>query len=128
MDTVAAVTVLALLQFVWFGIQVGSLRAKHEIGAPATSGTPEFERMFRVHYNTMEQLVVFLPALWLYAHMVNPLWGAGFGVVYLVGRFVYRAAYLKNPASRGAGFTLTFLPAAVMSVWVLVVVVRNLFQ
>ncbi|MDH3614785.1 MAG: MAPEG family protein [Gammaproteobacteria bacterium] len=126
MDWITIVTVLAILQFVWFGIQVGSLRAKHEIKAPSMSGAPEFERMFRIHYNTMEQLVVFLPALWLYAHMVNPVWGAGFGVVYLIGRFVYRAAYLKDPAGRSAGFTLTFIPAAVMLIWVLIVAVRNL--
>jgi uncharacterized MAPEG superfamily protein len=126
MDMVAIVTVLALTQFVWFGIQVGSQRAKHEVKAPAMSGPPEFERMFRVHYNTMEQLVVFLPALWLYAHMVNPTWAAGLGVVYLVARFVYRAAYLKDPAGRSTGFTLTILPIAVMLIWVLVVAVMNL--
>ncbi len=126
MDMVAIVTVLALMQFVWFGIQVGSQRAKHEVKAPTMSGPPEFERMFRVHYNTMEQLVVFLPALWLYAHMVNPLWAAGLGVVYLVARFIYRAAYLKDPAGRSTGFTLTFLPIAVMLVWVLVAAVMNL--
>jgi uncharacterized membrane protein YecN with MAPEG domain len=126
MDMVAIITVLALMQFVWFGIQVGSQRAKHEVKAPTMSGPPEFERMFRVHYNTMEQLVVFLPALWLYAHMVNPLWAAGLGVVYLVARFIYRAAYLKDPAGRSTGFTLTFLPIAVMLVWVLVAAVMNL--
>ncbi len=126
MDMVAVVTVLALMQFVWFGIQVGSMRAKHEVKAPTMSGPPEFERMFRVHYNTMEQLVVFLPALWLYAHMVNPMWAAGLGVVYLVARFIYRAAYLKDPAGRSTGFTLTFLPIAVMLVWVLVIAVMNL--
>ena len=126
MDWITIVTVLAILQFVWFGIQVGSLRGKHEIKAPSMSGAPEFERMFRIHYNTLEQLIVFLPALWLYAHLVNPVWGAGFGVVYLIGRFVYRAAYLKDPAGRSAGFTLTFIPAAVMLTWVLVVAVRNL--
>lgn len=127
MELVAIVTVLALLQYVWFGVQVGSMRAKHEVKAPAMSGPPEFERMYRVHYNTMEQLVLFLPALWLFAHMVNPVWGAGIGVVYLIGRFVYRASYLKDPAGRGKGFTMTFIPAAVMLVWVLVVAVRNLF-
>ena len=126
MDMVAIVTVLALMQFVWFGIQVGSMRAKHEVKAPTMSGPPEFERIFRVHYNTMEQLVVFLPALWLYAHMVNPMWAAGLGVVYLVARFIYRAAYLKYPAGRSTGFTLTFLPIAVMLVWVLVIAVMNL--
>ena len=126
MDWVVVITVLALLQFTWFGIQVGSMRAKHEVKAPSMSGPPEFERIFRVHYNTLEQLVVFLPALWLYAHMVNPIWGAGIGAVYLVGRFVYRAAYLKDPSGRSLGFTLSFLPAMVMLVWVLIVAVRNL--
>ena len=126
MDWIVVITVLATLQFVWFGIQVGSMRAKHEVKAPAMSGPPDFERMFRIHYNTMEQLVVFLPALWLYAHMVNPIWGAGIGAVYLVGRFVYRAAYLKDPSGRSLGFALSSLPAMVMLVWVLVVAVRNL--
>ncbi|MDH3372864.1 MAG: MAPEG family protein [Gammaproteobacteria bacterium] len=126
MDFVAVVTVLALFQFGWFGMQVGSLRAKHQVKAPATSGPAEFERMFRVHYNTMEQLILFLPALWVYAYVVNPLWAAGFGVVYLVGRFVYRAAYIKDPAGRSTGFMLSFLPSTVMLIWVLVAAVRNL--
>jgi len=126
MDYVTIVTVLALLQFHWFGIQVGGLRAKEQVKAPAMSGATQFDRMYRVHYNTMEQLVVFLPVLWMYAHLVNPLWGAGIGVVYLVGRFIYRAAYLKDPAGRSLGFTLSFLPGAVMLIWVLVVAVRNL--
>ncbi len=124
MEITAIVTVLALLQFSWFGIQVGMLRGKHNIPAPAMSGNESFDRMFRVHYNTMEQLVAFLPALWLYSHMINPLWGAGFGAVFLVGRFVYRAEYLKDPTSRSPGFAMTFLPTAIMLVWVLVAAVR----
>jgi len=120
MEYTTIVTILILLQFTWFGIQVGSMRAKHDVKAPAMSGAPEFERMFRIHYNTMEQLVVFLPALWLYAYMVNFLWAAGFGVVFLIGRFIYHAAYLKDPASRSVGMTVTFLPATVMLIWVLV--------
>ena len=126
MEYVAIVTVLALLQFTWFGIQVGSMRAKHEIKAPAMFGQTEFDRMYRIHYNTMEQLVVILPAMWIYAHSVNPIWGAGFGVVYMIGRFIYRAAYLKDPAGRSLGFTLSFLPGAIMLVWVLVVAVIKL--
>ena len=77
--------------------------------------------------NTLEQLVVFVPALWLYAEYVQPLWGAGMGVVYLVGRFVYRAAYLKDPAGRGLGFGLTFLPTIVMLIWVLIVALKSYF-
>jgi glutathione S-transferase len=90
----AIVTLLALMQFMLFSIQVGSMRVKHGVKAPAIAGHPEFERMFRVQQNTMEQLVVFVPALWIFAYLVNPLWGAGIGLLFIIGRFVYRAAYL----------------------------------
>ncbi|MCP4300707.1 MAG: MAPEG family protein, partial [Gammaproteobacteria bacterium] len=73
MEAVAIVTILALGQFVLFSIQVGSMRVKHGVKAPATSGHAEFERMFRVQQNTMEQLVVFIPALWMFAYFVKPL-------------------------------------------------------
>jgi len=126
MEYVTIITVLALLQFAWFGFQVGSMRVKHEVKAPAMSGAPEFERMFRVHYNTMEQLILFLPALWLFANMVNPIWAAGIGVVYLIGRFIYQAAYLKDPSGRSLGFALSHLPSAVMLIWVLIKAVMAL--
>ena len=126
MDLVIIVTVLILLQYTLFGVQVGAMRGKHAVKAPATSGAPEFERMYRVHHNTLEQLVMFLPLMWLFAHTVNALWAAGFGAVFLVARFIYRAAYLKDPAGRGIGFTLTFLPSAVMAIWLLVVAIMNL--
>jgi hypothetical protein len=120
MEAVTIVTVLAILQFFWFGFEVGKMRAKHQCKAPATTGAPEFERMFRVQQNTMEQLVMFLPALWLYASLVNPIWAAGMGVVYLVGRFIYRSSYVKDPAGRSLGFGITILPTSVMLIWVLI--------
>lgn len=125
MEPVIIVTILALAQYVYFGITVGGVRAKTGVKAPASSGDAEFERANRVHLNTLEQLVVMLPALWLYAHYVNPLWGAGLGVVYLIGRFIYKAAYMKDPASRAIGFMLSFLPSAVMLAWVLIVAVMH---
>lgn len=123
MEATVIVTFLALAQYVLFGVQVGAMRTKHGIRAPAQSGHEEFERMNRVHLNTLEQLVVFLPALWLQAFYSNPLWGAVVGLVYIVGRFVYRAEYLKDPSSRGTGFTMSFIPSAVLLIWALVVVV-----
>ena len=120
MEAVTIVTVLAILQFYWFGVQVGKMRVKHQCKAPAITGAPEFERMFRVQQNTMEQLVMFLPALWLYASLVNPLWGAGLGVVYLIGRFIYRSSYLRDPGARSLGFAISILPTSVMLVWVLI--------
>lgn len=127
MAAIAIVTILALGQYILFSIQVGSLRGKHGIKAPAIAGHPEFERMFRVQQNTMEQLVAFIPTLWIYGYVVNAKWGAAIGLVYIVGRFVYRAEYLKDPDSRGLGFTITFLPTAVMLVWALIAAVRTFF-
>jgi len=126
MEAVTIVTVLAILQFFWFGAEVGKMRVKHQCKAPATTGAPEFERMFRVQQNTMEQLVMFIPALWMFASLVNPLWGAGMGVVYLVGRVIYRAAYLKDPGGRSMGFMITVLPTSIMLVWVLIAAGMNL--
>lgn len=127
MPYVTIITVLALLQFFWFGLAVGRARAKYNVPAPAMSGNEVFERHFRVHMNTLEQLVMFLPALWIFAHSVNPTWAAGLGAVYLVGRFIYAASYVRDPKSRGIGFGLTFLPIAVMLVWGLVLAVRDAF-
>ncbi|MEL7187274.1 MAG: MAPEG family protein [Pseudomonadota bacterium] len=125
MEAVVIVTVLALLQYVYFGVQVGGIRGKTGVKAPAMSGDDQFERMNRVHQNTLEQLVLLIPVLWIYAHYVNPMWGAGLAVVYIIGRFIYRAAYLKDPGSRTLGFMLSFLPSAVMAIWVLVSAVMH---
>lgn len=110
MHYVAIVTLLALLEFLWFGILVGRARGKYGIAAPAISGNEIFERQFRVHMNTLEQLIVFLPALWIFARYMNPVWGAALGVVFVVGRAVYANAYMRNPKSRSLGFALTSLP------------------
>ncbi len=126
MEATVIITFLVLAQYVLFGIQVGGMRVKHGVQGPATTGHEEFERMNRVHMNTMEQLVVFLPALWIHAQYANPLWGAALGLVFIVGRFLYRAEYLKDPGSRSPGFTMSFIPSAVLLIWALVVAVIRL--
>ena len=126
MEATVIVTFLVLTQYVLFGIQVGGMRAKHGVKGPATTGHEEFERMHRVHQNTLEQLVVFLPALWIHAYYADPLWGAAFGLLFIAGRFLYRAAYVRDPGSRGPGFTLTFISYAALMIWSLVVVVMRL--
>ena len=126
MEATVIITFLALAQYVLFGIQVGAMRGKHGVKAPATTGHEEFERMFRVHQNTLEQLVVFLPALWIHAFYSKPLWGAVIGLVYVVGRFIYRVEYLKDPQSRGPGFSMSIIPSAVLLIWALVAVVLQM--
>lgn len=110
MEFVAIVTVLALLQYIYFGVLVGQARGKFGVNGPAVTGHPVFERYFRVQMNTLELLVAFLPALWLFAQYISPMWAAILGAVYLVGRFLYLRAYVADPAKRGLGFGLSMLP------------------
>src|SRR5688572_12118012 len=120
MPYVAIVTVVALLQFFWFGWRVGAAREKYNIPAPAVSGNEMFERHFRVHVNTLEQLVVFLPALWIFASYISPLWAAVLGAIYIVGRGVYARAYARDPKSRSLGFGLSALPVLLLMLGILV--------
>lgn len=107
----AIVTILALLMFFWTGYRVGGMRGKYDIKAPATSGHPEFDKAYRVQMNTLEQIVLFLPLLWLsnaYFQMYPLLTGA-LGLVWIVGRIVYAFAYQADPSSRSMGFTISIL-------------------
>ena len=110
MPYVHLVIALALLEFMLFGVAVARARVRYNVPAPATGGHAVFERYFRVQMNTLELLVVLIPALPLFAWYVSPRWAAGLGGVYLVGRFLYFFTYLKDPATRSAGFGLSFLP------------------
>ncbi len=116
MELIAIVTGLAVLQGFFFAFQVGQARQKHGIDAPAISGNPDFERAFRVHANTIEQLVVFLPGLWMFGYYVNAQVGAGIGLLFIIGRFVYRSAYLGDPKNRTAGFGIGALTMVVLVV------------
>lgn len=126
MELVAIVVVLALIEFFAFGILVGRARGKYDIKAPAISGHPVFERYYRVHQNTLEQLMMFIPAILIYGYYGNSAIAAGLGVVYLIGRIVYLRAYVADPAKRGAGFGLSFLPTAFMLVAGLIAAVMDL--
>ena len=124
---IALVVLLSLLEFMVFGMLVGGARARYKIEAPATSGHPIFERTFRVHYNTLEILVVFIPAIWLFGMYLNPRWGAIIGVVFLVGRALYAAGYIRAPEKREIGAMLSFGSVAVLLVGAIFGVVRSLW-
>ena len=94
--------------------QVGRARGKSGIGAPAMTGDPLLERAVRVQSNTLEWLPIFLASLWLFAIYWNELVAAGVGVVWIIGRLLYSAGYMADPAKRGTGFLIQTLASAVL--------------
>jgi uncharacterized MAPEG superfamily protein len=128
MAWVEIVTLLAVIQLLVFGFLVGKARVQYGVKAPATTGNEMFERYFRVQMNTLETLVVFLPALWIAALYWSPPLMAAIGAFYLIGRQIYLASYVRAPASRSAGYGLSFLPTAVLAVLGLIGAVQALLQ
>jgi glutathione S-transferase len=127
MAYVDIVTALAVLQFIVFGFKVGAARGRYGVKAPAITGNETFERLFRVQQNTLEQLIAFLPGIYLFARYFNPRVAAALGVVYLIGRELYAYTYVKDPSKREVGYGMTFLPMVILVVGGLIGAVRGLF-
>ncbi|HUN24669.1 MAG TPA: MAPEG family protein [Steroidobacteraceae bacterium] len=120
------VSVLALLQSFLFATLVSRARSRYGVAAPAVSGHEIFERYFRVQMNTLELLVLFIPALWLGSLYVAPIWPVLLGVLYLLGRLLYLRSYVADPRKRGPGFGLSVLPILVLLLIALVGCIRQL--
>jgi len=109
------VTLLVVLLLFFTALNTGRARVRYGIKAPAVTGHEMFERAFRVQMNTLENAVLMLPALWLYAGLIDDR-GAGMtGAIWLVGRIWYAVAYQNDPAKRGIGFGLGIL--AFLGLW-----------
>ncbi len=88
---------------------VGRARQKYEIKAPAISGNEVFERTYRVQMNTIENVFMFFPALWIYAFLIDDKGAFAIGLIWLLGRVWYGIAYTQDPAKRGPGFAIAIL-------------------
>lgn len=115
MTVIALLIILAVLQFMSFSFLVGPARPKFGVTAPAVTGNEEWERRYRVHQNTMEQLVSFVPAIYLCATYVHETFAIICGVIYLLGRTHYAYSYIKDPKLRAPGMILSFFPILVMA-------------
>jgi len=120
MEYVTIIAMLALVEFMAFGSAVGKARGKSGVVAPAVTGDETFERVFRVHQNTLEQLIVFIPSLYAFAFYVNELAAVVLGLIFLIGRAMYFRAYTADPSTRGKGMLLSFGPNAILALGAIV--------
>lgn len=114
MEIPAVFVLLALFQYVGFTLRVGAGRARYKVDAPRTTGEEAWERLFRIQQNTLEQLVVFIPGMVLFAHFLGPRWSWIPGLLFVAGRQLYAWEYAKDPKSRGPGMGLTLLANAAL--------------
>jgi len=111
----ALVTCLTIAFYVFVSTQVSRARRAYGVKLPATTGNPDFERVYRVHMNTLEWLPIFLPSLWLFAIYIGDTSAAALGLVWIVGRILYMTGYTKAAGKRGTGFTVQ--AGAAMLLW-----------
>lgn len=127
METATLIVMLALLEYFGFTAKVGSLRAKTGVKAPSCTGNDTFERAFRVQQNTLEQLIIFIPATYAFAFYVSSTWVWIPGAAFIIGRFIYFNEYTNNPDSRLAGMLITLLTNLALVLGVLIKLVINMF-
>jgi len=109
-------TFAALLTYCWFLLKVGQARRKFGVEAPKTTGNADFERIFRVQQNTVEQMVLFLPSLWIFGFYVSDMLAGLLGLGWTAARALYASEYYADAKTRGPGAALTFLIGLVLLV------------
>jgi glutathione S-transferase len=124
----ALVTCLAVAYCFFTGFQVGKARAKFGIKAPAVTGNPDFERVYRVQMNTLEWMPIFLPSLWLFAIYISDPVAAAIGIVWIAGRILYMTGYSQAADKRGRGFGIQALAAGVLWLGALGAIIRSLIH
>ena len=110
----AIVTCLAIGFYLYTSINVGKARATFGVKAPAISGNPDFERLFRVQMNTLEWMPIFLPSMWLFAIYISDPIAAALGILWIAGRILYLIDYSEAAAKRGRGFGIQALACGVL--------------
>lgn len=114
MALVNLLVLLAIVQFLYFGLRVAAARGKYGVSAPATTGHELFERVYRVQMNTLELMIMLIPAVWIASSYWNPLFVAAMIATYLVGRMLYLHGYVADPKKRETGFMVSIVPIAIL--------------
>ena len=112
MKLTAWTTIASLLMYIWVFMNAAKARSTHKIQAPTMDGPLEFLSVMRVQANTVEQLVLFLPLLWICSFFMSDMIAASLGAVWVLGRIVYALGYYQAPNKRTLGFGLSSLASA----------------
>ena len=112
----ALVALLDMGLYFVLSLNVGRARMKHKVAAPSIDGPEEFQRVFRTHMNTLEQLMFHLPLLWIAAFAMDDVFAAACGSVWLFGRIVYAVRYYQKASRRTKGFVIAMLANAALLV------------
>jgi glutathione S-transferase len=124
----AFVILLAVILYFWTGFRVGQARGRFKINAPATTGNPDFERIFRVQMNMLEWMPIFVPAIWLAAIYVSDIAAALLGLVWIAGRVLYMRGYSEAAEKREIGFFVQAIAAGLLWLGALVGVVVSMLH
>jgi hypothetical protein len=127
MEWIVLITLLVSAEYFFLAVMVGKARSVTGIHAPKCVGDEKFERIFRVQQNTMEQLIIFFPALWIFGYYVSATVGAGLGALFLIGRIMYARGYVQHPDKRGPGFILGSLATLALILGALLGILGKLF-
>jgi uncharacterized membrane protein YecN with MAPEG domain len=133
------ITALTLLMYMVIVMLVAKARGRYAVAAPAISGNADFERRYRVQMNTLEQMVLFLPSMWLFEVYWVPQvrlgitcsashFAAALGAVWLFGRILYAYGYFRAPQKRGLGFAISFVASSILLLWACVGVLYVVFH
>jgi glutathione S-transferase len=122
----AIVTLVAIALYFFFSTQVAVAHGKYGVKQPATSGNPDFERVFRAHVNTLEWMPTFLAPLWLCALYLSDVGAAAVGVVWIVGRIVYFYGYSRAAEKRLPGFFIQWTACFLLFIGAAVGIARHM--
>ena len=121
----AIVTLLAIAFYFFLATRVAVAHIKFGVKLPATAGNADFERIFRVHMNTLEWMPTFLMPLWLCALYLSDIGAAVLGLVWIGGRVLYFAGYSKAVEKRLPGFFIQSTACFLLFIGALVGIVMH---
>ncbi|KAK5896533.1 hypothetical protein CesoFtcFv8_009679 [Champsocephalus esox] len=96
----AAVTLLGVLEQVYFSLQVIYARRKFKVPPPSTAGPPAFERIFRAQVNCSEYFPIFIIVLWISGVFFSEALSCLCGLLYIYARVRYFQGYSESAEGR----------------------------